>query len=275
MAGTDGRSGALATVTAPVPASVRAVLVAVLLAVAAYGGGNVLALVVLLALEAVGVELTTRYRLLLSTVTIQLVFFTGVSLAYLRYRGLTLADVGVEWPELEDWMVLGAGFVGILLAWLAAALAAFVVAARFGIEREQQRIFEIGREDPVVFLLLAVLSLVVVGPTEELLFRGVIQSRLRETFGVVAGLGVATALFASIHLPGFVGSLAGGVLGVTVLFVVGLVLAVTYEYTDNLVVPAVVHGLFNATQAAFAYLGVRFGDPEAASVPLGALFPLL
>jgi hypothetical protein len=48
-----------------------------------------------------------------------------------------------------------------------------------------------------------------------------------------------------------------------VLFFVGLVLALSYEYTGNLVVVAIMHGLFNATQATLGYVGVRFGDPEA------------
>ena len=117
---------------------------------------------------------------------------------------------------------------------------------------------------------MGVLSILIVGPTEELLFRGVIQTRIRETFGVPVGIPLATALFALIHVFGF-STLAGGVLGVSVLFLSGLVLALAYEYTDNLVVVAVMHGLFNATQATLGYLGARFGDPDAMVLVLGLL----
>lgn len=238
-----------------------AITVAVGLAVVAYGGGNVAVLAGAIVLSAVGVELSPRGWLVLSIVTIQLLFFVGVSIAYLAYRDLTLADIGVKWPSLEGWIALGAGYIGLIVLWLAASIASFFVADRFGIERTPQSIIEIGQQDPFVFVLLAVLSVLIVGPAEELLFRGVIQTRLRETFGVVVALTVATALFALIHVFGFLGGGVGGaVLGVSVLFVIGSVLAVVYEYTGNLVVVAILHGLFNATQGAFGYFSVQAGD---------------
>jgi membrane protease YdiL (CAAX protease family) len=43
------------------------------------------------------------------------------------------------------------------------------------------------------------------------------------------------------------------------LFVPGLVLGVTYEATDNLVVPSLIHGAYNATLFTLAYLSVTFG----------------
>ncbi|WP_181692877.1 CPBP family intramembrane glutamic endopeptidase [Natronomonas sp. LN261] len=246
-----------------------AVGVALGLASLAYGGGNVAALGVVSALGALGVELTPRQGFVLSVVTLQLVFFTGVSLLYLRYRGMSLADIGVRIPTLEGWIVLGVGFVSMLVLWLVGSIASFVIGQRFGIERESQAIMEIAQQDPLIFLMLGVLSLLVIGPTEELLFRGIIQTRLRETFGVGAGVTLATALFAVIHIAGF-GSVGAGVLGVSVLFFVGFVLALSYEYTGNLVVVALMHGLFNATQAALGYVGVRFGDPDAMAMVIEA-----
>ncbi len=245
-----------------VPAPVLAIVTAIGLALLAYGGGNVAAALVVGLLNVVGVELTPRRAFVLSVLTLQLVFFTGVSLLYLRYRGLTLSDIGVRMPTLEGWIVLGVGFVSMIILWLVGSIATFVIGQRLGVEREPQAIFEIAQQDPLIFLLLGALSLLIVGPAEELLFRGVIQTRLRETFGVVAGITLATALFALIHIGGF-GTVEGGLLGVSVLFLVGLVLALAYEYTGNLIVVAVMHGLFNATQAALGYVGVRFGDPDA------------
>lgn len=239
-----------------------AVIVAVGLAIVAYGGGNVAALAGVLLLDLIGVELTLRRGFLLSVVSIQLLFFTGISLAYLRYRGWSLSDIGVKTPTLEGWIVLAAGFVAMIVLWLAASIATFVIGQRFGIEPDQQMIFEVAQQDPMIFLLLGTLSLLIVGPAEELLFRGVIQTRLRETFGVAVGVTFATAIFALVHIAGY-GSLIGGLMGVSVLFVIGLVLALAYEYTENLVVVAIMHGLFNATQAGIGYLGVRFGDPDA------------
>lgn len=245
-----------------VPAPVLTIATALGLAIVAYGGGNVLVFVLATLFDAVGIELTLRRGFLLSVISIQLVFFPTVSLLYLRYRGLSVSDIGVRLPTLEGWIVIGVGFVSMILLWLVSSIASFVIGQRFGIEREPQAIFDIAQQDPFVFVLLGGLSLLVIGPAEELLFRGIIQSRIRETFGAASGVTLATALFAVIHMFGF-STLAGGVLGVSVLFVVGLVLAVAYEYTGNLIVVAVIHGLFNATQAAIGYLGVRFSDPDA------------
>lgn len=257
-------------------ASALAVGVAVGLAVLAYGGGNIAALIGFLLMGAFGIEVTLTRMFLLSVITIQLLFFTGVSLVYLRYRGFSLADIGVRKPSLEDWIAAGAGFVGLIIAWLAASISSFFVATRFDIEQPQQEIFEMGQQDPMVFVLLGVLSLLIVGPAEELLFRGVIQTRLRENFGVVAGLGIATALFALIHIVGFLeASLISGLLGVSVLFVIGAVLAIVYEYTGNLVIVAILHGVFNAIQAALGYVSVTFGDPDMVATIVSILAALL
>jgi membrane protease YdiL (CAAX protease family) len=252
------------------PAPVLAVATAFGLAALAYGGGNVAAFVLTRVLDAAGVELTPRRSFVLSVLTLQLLFFTGVSLWYLRYRGLSLADIGVRKPTLEGWITLGVGFVSMIVLWLVGSIAVFVVGQRLGVQREPQAIFELAQQDPLIFPLLGILSLLVVGPTEELLFRGVIQTRIREAFGVGAGIPLATALFAVIHVFGY-GSLVGGLLGVSVLFLIGFVLAIAYEYTGNLVVVAVMHGLFNATQAAFGYIGVRYADPDAVAVLIGVL----
>lgn len=251
-----------------IPDPVLAVGVALGLAALAYGGGNVAAYAVARSLGLLGIDPTPRQGFVLSVVTLQLVFFTGVSLLYLRYRGLTPADIGVRAPTLEGWIVLGVGFVSMIILWLVGSIGSFVVGQRLGIEREPQAIFDVAQQDPLIFLLLGVLSLLIVGPTEELLFRGIIQTRLRETFGVAAGITLATALFAVIHLAGF-GSIGAGLLGVSVLFFVGFVLALSYEYTGNLVVVALMHGLFNATQATMGYLGVRYGDPDAMAAVIG------
>ena len=248
-----------------IPDPLLAVLVAVGLTLVAYGGGNVLVVLFALLLQPLGVELTPRYLVILSAVTIQLIAFTGISLAYLRYRDMSVTDIGVRMPSLEGWIVLGVGFVGMIVLWLVGSIGAFVIGEWIGIERDTQMLFEIARQDPMVFFIAAALSILIIGPAEELLFRGIIQTRLRETLGVGAGITVATAIFALVHITGF-GSLEGGLLGVSVLFLVGLVLALAYEYTGNLVVVAIMHGLFNAVQMALGYVSLQYADPDAISL---------
>jgi len=81
-------------------------------------------------------------------------------------------------------------------------------------------------------------------PVEELLYRGIVQGRLRpylETSGVVLVSGVAFALMHSLTYLFSSGPIAYTVVS-TGLF--GLVWALVYERTENLVVTAVNHAMF-------------------------------
>ena len=100
--------------------------------------------------------------------------------------------------------------------------------------------------DPVAYYLAMVaVSILVVGPAEELLFRGVIQGGLRRSFGAAPAILIASVLFGLLHV-GVDGTLPEQLayMGVTVLL--GALLGVLYERTDNIVIPALAHGLYNA-----------------------------
>ena len=112
----------------------------------------------------------------------------------------------------------------------------------------------VGAGEPAYLLTMIVFSLLVVGPAEELLFRGVVQGRLRETWGVWPSILAATVLFGLSHA-----SVSGGAAGIAAYIVtatlLGVLLGYLYERTDNIVVPAVIHGVNNAVIFAWLYLG--------------------
>lgn len=110
------------------------------------------------------------------------------------------------------------------------------------------------QHEPVYFLWMMLVSVLVVGPAEELLFRGAIQGLLRRAWGVWPGILVAAALFGSLHLFG--GLTASSLAYVGIAFLLGTVLGVLYERTETLVVPALAHGLFNAVAFGIQYLSV-------------------
>jgi membrane protease YdiL (CAAX protease family) len=105
-----------------------------------------------------------------------------------------------------------------------------------------------------VALGLAALSIVLVAPAEELLFRGAIQGRLRRAFGPVPAVGGTSVLFGSVHLVNFTGSVVGALVGAGIVGVGGAVFGTVYERTGNLLVPIGVHGAYNTVLlvAAFA-----------------------
>ncbi|MFC7098940.1 CPBP family intramembrane glutamic endopeptidase [Halobaculum marinum] len=100
--------------------------------------------------------------------------------------------------------------------------------------------------EPRLLLGLAALSVVLVAPIEEFLFRGVIQGRLRLAFGPVGAVAGASLLFGSLHLANYTGAVGSVVVGALLIAVVGAVFGALYERTGNLVAPIVAHGVYNA-----------------------------
>ncbi len=240
-----------------IPSPFAAISIAASLAVAGIGGGSILGLAIAELITAVGLTPGIITRTVLSTLLLQGVAFIGLSALYLHVRGLTPASyLGLRQPVLEDWMYTAAGYV---LAFVAAITAIFIVVFLLDLTPAQNRAAELGDETPNVFLVLIVLAFLLIGPGEELLFRGVIQSRLRETFSAPLAIGIATGIFAAVHAPSLAGPISGRALTITMLFFPGLVFGITYELTDNLLVPTLIHGAYNATLFALAYISLTAG----------------
>ena len=235
----------------------RAVLVAVGLAVVGVGAGLVLVLAVLVAVEAAGVTLTP-----VRTIAVSLVFatglgFGGVAVVYLRTRDLPVAYVGIARPSWGDALAVGAGYLSALLL----VAAAGAVLMRTDTEAAPNTAAQAGLADPSVLVLLMVASLVIIGPGEELLFRGIVQRRLREALPAVAAIPLASIIFAAIHYLSLAGAPEARVVSISVLVLPTLVFGVVYELTENLVVPALTHGLYNATLFGLLYLTVTVDLP--------------
>lgn len=159
----------------------------------------------------------------------------------LRLRAPTLRDVG--------WTV--AGVVAILVG----AAAVGQLLARLGVNVAQNQVMTVGRENPEFFLYMIPVSLLLVGPFEELVFRGAVQGFLRRTFGVALAVVIASALFGVVHWLALTGG--GSRLSyVAVAATLGLILGYVYERTENLVVPSVVHGVYNSVLFGVQYAAV-------------------
>ena len=229
---------------------VWAVATAIGLTYGSYVVGGIVVLVVSTALAVVGVRVSTRpsLRLLLSTVLLQGVTFGGITIVYLKVRNLDYGFAPFTIPDRQDAVVILGGIVALI----GLLLTASSVISSLGLKSAQNQVVEIGQQNPAVFLLLIPLSFLLIGPGEELLFRGLVQGTLREAIHPTPAVVLASALFASIHLFSLSGE--GKLVYIGVAFVLALVLGATYEYTGNLTVPALVHGGYNAIQFAGAYV---------------------
>jgi len=217
--------------------------------------GSVIVTIVAALLGAFGVDVTARpsLRLVMSTILLQGVTFGGLSILYLRFRDLDFEFVSLSIPDRRD-VAVTIGGVGTLLGLL---IVASRVISSLGLESAENQVVTVGQQNPTAFLILIPLSFLLVGPGEELLYRGLVQGTLRETLHPTRAIVLASALFASIHLFSLSGE--GKLVYVGIAFVLALVLGATYEYTDNLVVPALIHGAYNAIQFTSAYLTATGG----------------
>lgn len=204
-------------------------------------------------LDAAGISLPVGASIVLSAVLLQGVAFGSVALAYLRVRGLGLKYLSVAAPDLRQAIWAASGYVLAIIG----ALGIGAIAVLAGLQPAQNRIAQVGQGNPEVFLLLIPLSFLLIGPGEELLFRGMVQGTLREVFGPVPAIALASVVFASAHVTSLSGALSGRAITIGLLLVPAVVLGVAYERTENLVVPALIHGAYNATLFTLAYVSLK------------------
>jgi hypothetical protein len=241
--------------------SLRRVQLRTLVVAPAVGGigllvGFGLVLATQFGLLAAGVEVTPILLIVVSLVSVQGIAFGGVALGYLAYRGLDAEYLGVRVPTLRDLLFAVAGYVGAF----GAVLLVGMLVMLSGVEPGTNRAAELGRRHPETLLLLIPASFLMIGPGEELLFRGVVQNRIREVFSPVPGIALASIVFAAIHYLALTGGAGARLVTIAILFFPSAVFGTVYELTDNLVVPALVHGAYNATLFSLLYISVKFAQ---------------
>lgn len=194
-------------------------------------------------------------------VTVSMLAQYGGTLAvvafYLRESDRSLSYVRLRRPSPRDVAVVVAG----VLALFATLEAATFVLEGLGLSVTEHSVFRNIEENPAKLLPLIPLSILVTGPVEELLYRGVVQTRLKEAFSTAPTVLIAAGVFALVHVPAYSLGDAGGSLATTlvVLFILGTLLGSLYEFTGNLFVPALAHGIYNAIGFAVEYLEITGG----------------
>jgi membrane protease YdiL (CAAX protease family) len=227
--------------------TVRALLVAVGLTVAGILVSLVGGVAFILPLLVLEVDVRSTGPFLFLTAVGQ-VGFLAVGYAYVRYSGLR---VHVSRPTVRE---VGLALLGVLAAIVVVSVVSAVFAA-LGLVPGSV-IGDAALEDPTLLLGLAVLSILLVAPAEEFLYRGVVQGRLRWSFGSVGAVVASSLLFGSIHLGNYTGNVAAVVSGAVVIACGGLVFGTLYERTRNLAVPIVAHAVYNTLLLVLAFLAL-------------------
>jgi membrane protease YdiL (CAAX protease family) len=237
-------------VSVPLRSRLRAFVVTAAIAVIGFLGAVPLFLAVFSVADLLSIDLSLTELFFLSVLLLQGVAFPLTAFAYLRSQDLSRSFLNLRLPSVRDGLWMMSGYILVIVL----VFACLIVVASIGAptaERANQAAFE----DPQTLLWLIPLSFLVIGPGEELLFRGVIQSRLRRSFSPISAVVLASAMFAPLHVFGLSGSLYALALTITILFVPTLVFGATYERSENLLVPIVIHGAYNATLFGILYVG--------------------
>jgi membrane protease YdiL (CAAX protease family) len=234
--------------------------------------GIVILLIVSTIVGVIGVTLglSLGVALIVGSVFGQYLGFLGLSVTYFRRRGFTREHItsylGIRWPTLRELGIVIGGYLAILL--LSLVIGLFVeflgLETAEGAERQVS-----GIEDPSPLLAVGALALMffVVGPCEEVLYRGVVQGRLREHFDAVPAILIASAVFAVVHVIALAGSVAGAIVTIGILFVTANVLGFVYEYTGNIVVPTLLHAMHNSILLIVLLYGPELEQEAAVLVP--------
>jgi len=244
--------------------AIRTLGVSVGLAIAGFLVGIAATLITVIALVWAGIDVFDQplLEILVSVVMLQGVGFGSVALGYLYLSNRGMDFLMLRMPTLRDL----AWTLGGLFALFGALMVMNVILFLAGIEGAEHVFVDLGEQNPEILLLLIPLSIVLIGPAEELLFRGLIQRLLVDRFGIIAGIGGASVIFAVAHVGALIAADPVELITTLGIFVIlSVILGVVYEYGENLVIPSLIHGLFNAAQFALLYWVVT-NDVDALSI---------
>lgn len=125
-----------------------------------------------------------------------------------------------------------------------------LIASYYGAEPEIQEVVKwvLEEKSPFTLMSLVFFGIIVAPIIEEILFRGFLQSALKNTFGSRYAIMISAFLFSGVHMDLF---------ALMQIFILGILLGYLYEKTQTLIAPIVVHILHNSLTLIFL-LYVRY-----------------
>ena len=173
--------------------------------------------------------------------------------------------------QLFKEILIGLGFavVGVFLVFFVSFAMEELLKAIFGHDIVSGIIEAPGELDAILTspdilstILLVITMIVIIGTSEEVLFRGFLQKGLVRNLGKSWGLLVTALIFTSIHLIGIFllpGSLTTFIISLLLnffpFFAISILLGVIYYWRkENLIAVMITHGVYNAITIIIAFL---------------------
>ncbi|MFX1309906.1 MAG: CPBP family intramembrane glutamic endopeptidase [Promethearchaeota archaeon] len=184
--------------------------------------------------------------------------------------GFTLKGFNRKGIIKEILIGLGFAVVGVLLVAIVAFSTEILLEFFFGIEivRDLSSITSdveiiISRADIFSLILLSIMMVLVIGTSEEILFRGFMQKGLTRSLGNKLGIIITALIFTLIHVFGIffldlsdpLIILISFLLSFIPFFAISLMLGLIYYWRkENLIAVIITHGVYDALTIIFAYI---------------------
>ena len=211
------------------------------------GGILVGALIVELVLFGMGIDfLDLPFPIALISVPVNETIILIITLLFARSKGAGLKNLGLKRASFK--ILIAVSLVAVPLFLLAVGVSIGQVIA-FGPDptAADVEMAVVPRDSLQLFALIG-LSLVLVGPCEELAFRGFVQKGFENSFGKMKGLLIASGLFALLHG-------LNTLYAILPIFAVSTVFGYVWQKTDgNTTAAALMHGVYDTVTIALAYL---------------------
>ena len=198
------------------------------------------------------IEADQTLHYVVNAIITQCLIFGGAVLLYLRIRQYKFrAYIDIRPFNREDILAVFIGFTITIVLMLALSPLLDFIQSSFKehpwiiyqteVQDKQNAVIANlrGFKLPLAIFVFAILPAVF----EELIFRGILYKVLKELSKKKwVGIGLSAFIFAVVHFQ---------VLSFLPIFLVGILLAIIYERTRNLMAPILFHFLFNAVQVVF------------------------
>lgn len=182
---------------------------------------------------------------------------------------------GFDKTKLVKEILIGLGFavVGVALVLSISFLMEIILSLIFGFETIQEFFGTAGEVDTMIasadilsIFLLSIIMILIIGTTEEVLFRGFLQKGLVRSLGKTRGIIITALIFSSIHLIGIFLSPGSPIFFIISFlfnffpfFAISLLLGLLYNWRkENLVAVMITHGVYDALTIILAFIVFNF-----------------
>lgn len=206
-----------------------------------------------------GLALTTSSQLMMNYIALVLGAVT-IGLLYFRVSDKSIDYIDIHIPHKRQLAIIIGGTLALLLAFFAIGAGTSFFGGAEASEHSMQQTVSNGNVDPQFILVMIPISFLVIGPSEEFIFRNLVQKRLYEDFSKTASVILASGIFALIHFPTYAtGAFSEILISLGSVFIFSVILGTAYAWSKNLLIPAVMHGTYNAVIFANWYTALAHG----------------